>query len=166
MTGCLTLAYSTRTCANGDCGFKCVHGRVHAFRKGDDVRVSIAECRLRWHMRGSQYLSTDTPERHKRCWVGSGSCKEIGPGWVGCVVLDSGHRSLPCINTAAAGDLLRTNCKTLPSVADVACWLVNASFTAASSDILSQSCTLHPHKRPTIPLSHVAYTTSCASECL
>ncbi|KAH9961725.1 hypothetical protein BC827DRAFT_1341666 [Russula dissimulans] len=84
---CVYPPNSTPTCANGDCGFKCIDG----FTPSADAKT--CECQ------SPNVVCNGTC----RCWVGSGSCKEMGPGWAGCCVVDSGHRSLQCINTA--GDL-------------------------------------------------------------
>ena len=44
-------------------------------------------------------ISPAVADRRRR-WLGSGSCKEMGPGWAACGVFGGGARAWECVNTA------------------------------------------------------------------
>ena len=110
---CVYPEYSTPACAGSNpCGFTCIDGFSSFPTNNPTTCICSAPsviCNGQCVAPGACPSQALTTIKKKRRWVGSGSCTDIGPGWVACGVLGAGPRAWECIN--AARDL--ESCKRL-----------------------------------------------------
>ena len=100
---CIYPEYSTPACVNGmTCGFTCADGFTPSPSDNPTTcgcSVPLVNCNGQCVVAGS-CPSSQPLRKKRRSWVGSGSCTDMGPGWVACGVLDGGPRAWECINGA------------------------------------------------------------------
>ena len=100
---CVYPESSTPTCVGTNpCEFTCVDGFTASPAENPTTCACIApliicngQCVAAGACPSSQPL-----RKKRRSWVGSGSCTDMGPGWLACGVLDGGPRSWECVNAA------------------------------------------------------------------
>jgi len=136
---CVYPEHSISACVGGDsrktCGFTCIDG----FSPSPASNPTTCTCNApsvicNGQCVGAGACPSSQALRKKRSWVGSGSCTDMGPGWMACGVLGGGPRAWECINAArdlescggcayplTAYSPIGKDCTTLPGVADVSC---------------------------------------------
>lgn len=94
--------HSIPTCQIGNpCGFQCVDG----FAPHPPGRATTCECQKPSVVCNGRCVPqgacpSHKPSHDKRRWAGSGTCAEMGAGWIACGVYGGGARAWECINTA------------------------------------------------------------------
>jgi hypothetical protein len=95
--------HSTPTCISGDpCGFDCTDGFTPfpaSHPTQCKCKAPSVVCNGKCGPPGACPSGHATASK-KRNWVGSGTCTEMGPGWLACGIPGGGPRAWECVNAA------------------------------------------------------------------
>ena len=166
---CVYPENSTPACVDGNpCGFTCTDGYTASPADNPTTCACSAPsviCNGQCTAAGACPSSGpgsggQAPSGRKRRWVGSGSCTDIGPGWLACGILGGGPRAWECVN--GARDLESCKCLSRSTVSRI----TNGSVMCEGGGCMYPLTTSSPMGTDCSTLPGVADVSCLGGECV